>query len=109
VAHGRLEGRHDGLGHGHGHARIGLVLGLDEVPPGPLVVGVLEHVLHRHLVEWPLAAIAPVLLGDLPFLEGVTLAGLEAPHLLLGGDVEPELDDDRALFDRADSKSRISV
>src|SRR5204863_5919864 len=45
----------------------------------------------------PLLPVAPVLVGELPRLERVVLAAVEALELLLLGDVHPELDEDRAL------------
>src|SRR4029077_1711835 len=44
-----------------------------------------------------LGAVAPVLLGDLPPAQRVVLADLEPPELLLGTDVQPQLDDDDAF------------
>ena len=72
------------------------------------VLGAVEHVLDRLGVRRPLLAVAPVLVGELPRLQRVVLAGLEAAQLLLVGDVHPELDQDRALGDQHASRTRGS-
>src|SRR5204862_108405 len=51
----------------------------------------------RELDYRPLRAIAPVLVRQLPALQRLAPATLEAPQLLLVRDVHPELDQDRAL------------
>src|SRR4051812_4822219 len=61
------------------------------------MVGARDHVLDRFQVLVALVAIAPVLVGQLPTLERILLTALESLQLLLVGDVEPELDQDRAL------------
>jgi hypothetical protein len=62
------------------------------------VVCPLEHVLERLEVEMPLRAVLPVVVGQLPALERVAFALLEALQLLVLGDVQPELDHDPALL-----------
>ena len=53
-------------------------------------------------------AVAPVLLGDLPAPQWIVLPVLEPLQLLLGADLQPELDDDHALQALARSKLTIS-
>src|SRR3712207_8748633 len=48
----------------------------------------LEHVLHRALVRGTLLAVAPVLVGELPRLQRILRALLEALELLLLGQVQ---------------------
>ena len=81
----------------HLHARVALVVALHELPRRVRVLGPLEHVLDRLRVLRPLLAVAPVLVGDLPALQRVLLALLEALELLLVGDVQPELHEHAAL------------
>src|SRR6185437_13416687 len=84
--------------------------GLDHLDPGPPLavafdqrprrvrrVGAVEHVLDRVLVLLALVPIAPVLVGELPLLERVGPPPLEPLELLLFGQVQPELDQDRAV------------
>ena len=55
-----------------------------------------------------LLAVAPVLVGELPGLQRVVLAALEAAQLLLVGDVHPELDQDHALGHQGRARTRRS-
>jgi hypothetical protein len=56
-----------------------------------------QHVLHGLQVLRAPLAVAPVVRRELPALERIALALLEALQLLLGRYVQPELDHDRAL------------
>ena len=67
----------------HVHPRVVLGLGGDDVPAGVLGVGALEHLLQRLHVELALAAVAPVVGGELPALERVVGARFEALELLV--------------------------
>src|SRR3712207_485945 len=69
----------------------------DHRPGRPVGVRALEHLLDRLLVGRALLAVAPVLVGQLPALQRVLLAPLEALELLLLGDVQPELHEDHPL------------
>ena len=93
--HGLLDLGDHGLD--HEDARVALRVGRHDVPAPVLVVGALEHVLDRLGVRGALLPVAPVLVGQLPGLERVALAALEAAQLLVGRDVQPELDDQHAL------------
>src|SRR5205085_12455351 len=90
--HAALDLGVDGLD--HLHAGVALGVPLDQVPRRVLGVGALQHVLQRPDVMLSLLAVAPVLVGELPPLQRVLLAALEALELLGVGDVQPELDDD---------------
>src|SRR3990170_6267038 len=79
-------------------ARVELVVRLDDRPRRKVGAGLEEHVFRGALVIFPLAPVAPVLLGDLPLLVVCVLTFLEAAQLLLLADVHPELEDDRAGF-----------
>src|SRR4051812_288894 len=81
----------------HPGPRPALVVTLDDVPAGALVVGLGGHVLDRLFVGGPLLAVAPVVRRQLPGLEGVLLAGLEALQLLALRHVHPELHQHHAL------------
>ena len=61
------------------------------------MVGATQHVLDRPYVRLALLAVAPVLVGQLPALQRIVLAGLKAAELLLVGEVHPELDQHHAL------------
>ena len=61
------------------------------------MVGLHEHVFHRLLVAGPAGEVAPVFVGQLPALERTAFASVETSPLLLLGDVEPKLDENRAL------------
>src|SRR3954452_14668300 len=93
--HPRLERGVDRLD--HLHARPLLLVPLDEVPGRPRRVGAVEHVLDGSRVLLALLAVAPVLLRQLPRLERVLLARLEAVELLLAGEMQEELDEDHPL------------
>src|SRR5258708_14917779 len=80
------------------HPRVALVLGLDQPPSTEWMVGTVDHLLDGALVLPSLAAIAPVLIGQLPLAQRVLAPRLEPPELLLVGDVHPELDQHHALF-----------
>src|SRR3954452_10434077 len=67
------------------------------MPGGVGVSGAGDHVLDSLHVLVALVAVPPILVGQLPRFQRVLLALLEALQLLLLGDVEPELDQDRAL------------
>src|SRR3954465_4854109 len=82
----------------HGDARVSLRVARDQMPDGVrLDAGSRPHVLDRLVVSTALLPIAPVIVGQLPCLEGILLPLLEALQLLLGGDVQPELDQDHPL------------
>ena len=85
----------------HLHPRVALALGLHQLPPRRLVVGARQHVLHRLEVLRPLLAVLPVVRRQLPASSADRLALLEAPQLLLLGDVQPELDQDHRPRRRA--------
>src|SRR3954453_12868871 len=59
--------------------------------------GAPEHLLQRGLVGGALLAVAPVLVGELPALQGILAAPLEALQLLGLGDVQEELGEDQAV------------
>src|SRR5829696_3999698 len=80
-----------------GHAREALGVARDEVPWRALDVGARQHVVDRADILGPAAAVAPVLVGDLPHLQRVLLASAEAPQLLRLGDVQEELDEDHPV------------
>src|SRR3954447_9671966 len=75
----------------HLDTRIALGFRRHELPAAMVVVGASQHLLDRLLVVLPAATVAPVVLGQLPLLQLVVLAFLEALELLVGGDVQPEL------------------
>ena len=77
--------------------RVALVFGFDQGPGRSLGAGARQHVVRRAFVQVPLLAVAEVFLGDLVKLPRLLLAVLEAPELLLAADVQPELDEDRAV------------
>src|SRR4051794_13117226 len=79
------------------HARVGLVLARHDRPRRALRVRLGEHVLDGDLVVGAPAAVAPVVLGQLPALERILLALAEALELLGIGDVHPELDEGHPL------------
>src|SRR5262249_54454573 len=85
----RLEGR---------DASPALGLAGDHVPGRALGVAAGEHLPHRPLRERPEGAGAPGVGRELPGLERVGLALLEALELLALGDVQPALDEDHALL-----------
>ena len=62
--------------------------------------GLLHHVLDRGLIIRPAGAIAEVLIGELPPLQGIGQAGAEAPHLLVRRDVQEQLDEADAGIDQ---------
>ena len=93
-----LDGLVDGLD--HAQPRVPLGVALDEVPRRLGGARLREHVLHGLGVLIALLPVAPILVGQLPRLERIFLASLEAPQLLLVGDVHPELDEDGALHDQ---------
>src|SRR3982750_4902904 len=73
----------------------------DHPPAGVRQGGPLQHLLPRLGVLGQLLAVAPVLVGQLPRFERVLGAGFEALQLLVGRDLQPELDDDRPLVGEA--------
>src|ERR1017187_7497707 len=75
----------------HFKAREFLVVRLHERPGGASGRRALDHVGGGRLVEIPLLAVTPVLRRDLEALEPHAFALLEAPELLLPGDLHPEL------------------
>src|SRR6185503_11055287 len=89
----------DALDHRLDHLdpRVALRVRLDQVPRRVRLVGAGDHVLHRLLVLGALLAVAPVLVSELPHLQRILGAPLEALELLLVRNVEPELDQDHSL------------
>jgi hypothetical protein len=63
-----------------------------------LGAGALHHIVDRQFVVGPTLAVAPVLVGQLPGFVGDLLAFLEAPQLLVWGDVQPEFQQHDAAF-----------
>src|SRR5206468_162297 len=94
-AHPLLDGGDRRLDHLDAGPALGVAL--DELPASVRVVGALEHFLDGAGVGAPSLAVAPVLVGELPGLQRVLGAPLEALELLGTGDVHPELDDDHPL------------
>jgi len=75
-----------------------LVVARHERPRRVLGAAAGHHVVHREAVVVPFLPVPPVLVGDLVPLVGDGFPLLEAPQLLLGADVDPELaQDDAAL------------
>src|SRR4029453_1034939 len=83
--HARFDAGADRLD--HLDSRVALVLGLDQVPRSKRVVGPLQHVGDRLLVVAPLLTVVPVVRRELPLLQRIIAAALEATQLLLGRDV----------------------
>ena len=79
------------------HSGPSLLLARHQRPGSELVIGSGEHLVDRCVVEIDLVPVAPVLVGEFPAPERVVASFLESPQLLLGADVEPELDDDESL------------
>src|SRR5687768_15288861 len=82
------------------HAREALVVALDDRPGSRARRGLDEHVLDGLVVDVPLLAVAPVLVRELPGLERIRGARLEAAELLVLRDLDPELAHDRAVADQ---------
>src|SRR5262245_6299920 len=72
------------------HARVSLVLGLDEVPPAERVVRAFEHLLRCDLVVRAPLPVVPVVGSELPTLHRIASPALEPSKLLLIRDVEPQ-------------------
>ena len=92
----------------HGDPGVALLLAGHEVPRREVVVGALEHLLGGDGVLVGLLAVAPVLVGDLPPPQRVVLAVLEPAQLLVGADLQPELDEDHALRGESSARTRRS-
>ena len=89
----------DPLDHGPDHLHPGVALGVggDHVPGSVRLVGAGEHVLDRLEVRGRLSRLRQSSSVSFQIFRGSLLAPLEAPHLLLLGDVQPELDQDHPL------------
>src|SRR4051812_3582619 len=83
----------------HLHARVALVLRLDQRPRHELGRRALDHVRGGLLVVAPALAVAPVVRRDLEALERRLLPFLEALQLLVARDLQPELADHDAADD----------
>src|SRR5258708_21534169 len=79
-------------------ARIVLVLGFDQRPRCVLGAGAIDHVAYGLFVRVPFLAVAPIVRRDLEAFEGGLLARLEPSQLLGLADLQPELDDYRAVL-----------
>ena len=87
-----LEGVHDRL-HDDDVGHL-LVLGRDRDPRSIGGVGAGDHPVDVFRIDVPAGGVPLVLLGELPGLLRVGLPVLEPLGLLLGGDLQPELEDD---------------
>src|SRR5271157_943941 len=92
----RGEGGLDVPDEGPDHLDAGpfLVVGLDEDPGSGDGAGLLDHVAGGGDVSVPAVAVPPVVLGQLVLLVGGRLSVAVAAELLVGGDRQPELQDD---------------
>ena len=60
----------------------------------------MKHFLDGFSILRHLFPVSPVFVGNLPLFVSETLAFLESPELLIGIDVQPELQDDRSKMDQ---------
>src|SRR5690606_4408949 len=81
-------------------ARPALAVGEDHRPGSVDGVGAGEHVLPRHAVVVPALDGRVIQRTELPLLQRIGLAGLDAPALLLTVDREPELEQIHAALDQ---------
>src|SRR3954451_7180704 len=86
----------------HRYAGVALRVTRDQVPGGArLDAGPGDHLLHGLVIGAALVAVSPVLVGQFPALQRVVPAPLEALELLVGRDVDPELDQHHPLVRQA--------
>ena len=73
------------------HTRPVFVIAFNQMPRGRAGAGLQQHLFHGFLVEGPLFAVAPVVIGEFPGFVMNATAFFEAAQLFIPRDVNPEL------------------